>query len=87
MTSLTATRKEKGNRFWASFTWARLTGAGSATGMNLALGLYEKFQPDFQDDKRSKILGTSSGAKFEKQSNMAKHKNFNFRAYHNFGNS
>ena len=50
------------------FTWARLTGAGSATGMNLALGLYEKFQPDFQEDKRSKILGTSSGAKFEKQS-------------------
>ena len=29
--------------------------AGSATGMNFALGSYEK---------RSKILGTSSGAKF-----------------------
>ena len=41
--------------------------AGSVTGMNFALGSYEKFQPSFRDEKRSKILGTSSGAKFEKQ--------------------
>ena len=42
--------------------------AGSVTGMNFALGSYEKFQPGFRDEKRSKILGTSSGAKFGKQS-------------------
>ena len=28
---------------------------------------YEKFQPGFRDEKTSKILGTSSGAKFGKQ--------------------
>lgn len=39
--------------------------------MNFALGSYEKFQPGFRDEKRSKILGTSSGAKFGKQSNIA----------------
>ena len=38
------------------------------TGMNFALGSYEKVQPGFRDEKRSNILGTSSGAKFEKQS-------------------
>ena len=32
------------------------------------LGFYEKFQPGFWDEKRPKMLGTSSGAKFEKQS-------------------
>ena len=42
--------------------------AGSVTGMNFALGSYEKCQPGFRDEKRSKILGTSSGAKFGKQS-------------------
>ena len=42
--------------------------AGSVTGMNFALGSYEKFQPGFRDEKRSKILRTSSGAKFGKQS-------------------
>ena len=36
---------------------------GSVTGMNFALGSYEKFQPGFRDEKWSKILGTSSGAK------------------------
>ena len=36
------------------------------TGMNFALGSYEKFQSGFREEKRSKILGTSSGAKFEK---------------------
>ena len=38
------------------------------TGMNFALGSFEKFQPGFRVEKRLKILGTSSGAKFEKQS-------------------
>ena len=41
--------------------------AGSVTGMNFDLGSYEKFQPGFRDEKRSKILGTSSGAKLAKQ--------------------
>ena len=38
------------------------------TGLNFALGSHEKFRPGFRDEKRLKILGTSSGAKFEKQS-------------------
>ena len=42
--------------------------AGSLTGMNFALDSYEKFQPGFRNEKSSKILGTSSGAKFWKQS-------------------
>ena len=33
--------------------------------------LYEKFQPGFWDEKKQEILGTSSGAKFEKQSKLA----------------
>ena len=51
--------------------------AGSVTGMNFALhGSYEKFQPGFRDEKRSKILGTSSGAKFGKQSKHAETQKF-----------
>ena len=42
-------------------------------GTNFALGSYEKFRLAFQDEKRAKILGTSSGTKFEKESNKAKH--------------
>ena len=42
--------------------------AGAVTGMNFALGSYEKFQPGFRDEKRKKTMGMSSGAKFEKQS-------------------
>ena len=43
-------------------------------GTNFALGSYEKFKPAFQDKKkRAKILETSSGAKFEKESNKAKY--------------
>ena len=38
------------------------------TATNFALGSYEKFQPGFRDEKRPKNLGTSSYAKFEKQS-------------------
>ena len=43
------------------FTWARLPWR------RFALGSYEKSDPGFRDEKRPKILGTSSGAKFEKQ--------------------
>ena len=50
--------------------------AGSVTGMNFALGSYEKFQPGFRDEKRSKILGTSFGAKFGKQSKRGETQNF-----------
>ena len=42
--------------------------AGPVTGTNFALGSCEKFQPGFRDEKRPKILATSSGAKVEKQS-------------------
>ena len=38
------------------------------TGTNFVLGSYEKFQAGFRDEKRLKILGTSSGARFEKPS-------------------
>ena len=48
------------------------------TGMNFALDSYEKFQPGFRDEKRPKILGTSSGAKFEKQSRHGETKNLTF---------
>ena len=50
--------------------------AGSVTGMNFALGSYEKFQPAFRDEKRSKILETSFGAKFGKQSKHGETQNF-----------
>ena len=40
----------------------------SVTGMHYALGSYETFQPSFRDEKRTKILGTGSGAKFGKKS-------------------
>ena len=46
--------------------------------MNFALGSYEKFQTGFQDEKNSKILGTSSGAKFRNKANMTKHKILTF---------
>ena len=42
--------------------------AGPDTGTNFTLGSYEKFQPGFRDEKGPKILSTSSGAKYEKQS-------------------
>ena len=64
------------------FDWASLV-----TGMNFALGSYEKFQPSFRDEKRSKILGTRSAPNSRNKANMAKHTNFDFRAHHNFGNS
>ena len=50
--------------------------AGSVTRMNFALGSYEKFQPGFRDEKRPKILGTSSGAKFGKQSKHSETQTF-----------
>ena len=49
------------------FDWASLV-----TGMNFALGSYEKAQPSFRDEKRSKILGTRSDTKFEKQGKHGK---------------
>ena len=40
---------------------------GLLTRTNFALGLYEKIQPGFPDEKRPKILGTRFGAKLETQ--------------------
>ena len=40
--------------------------AGSVTGINFALSSCEKFEPGFREERRPKILGTSSGGKFEK---------------------
>ena len=39
---------------------------------NFSLGSYEKFQPRFRDEKRPKILGTSSGTKGQKSNTAAK---------------
>ena len=41
--------------------------AGPVTGMNFTWDSYEKFQPGFRDEKRPKILGTSSYSKLRKQ--------------------
>ena len=60
---------------------------GPVTGTNSALGSYGKFQPSFWDEKRPKMLGTSSGAKFKKQSKQGKTQKFNFRPYNSVGNS
>ena len=46
--------------------------AGPLAGTNFALGLYKKTQPGFRDEKRSKILGTSFGAKKKNKTKMAK---------------
>ena len=54
---------------------------------DFAFGPYEKFRLAFQDEKRAKILGTSSGTKFEKESNKAKHQTYNFLAHYSFSNS
>ena len=61
--------------------------AGPVTGNNFALGSYQKFQPGFGDEETPKILGMSSGAKFEKRSKHGKTQSYNFLAYHIFGNS
>ena len=57
------------------------------TEMNFALGSYEKFQPGLRNEKRPKIMGRVLAPKSRNKANMAKHKNFNFRAYDSFGNS
>ena len=46
--------------------------AGLVPGTNFAFGSSEEFQPSFRDKKTLKILGASSGAKFEKQSKHGK---------------
>ena len=47
--------------------------AGPLSGTNFALGSYEKIQlSGFRDDKRTKFLGKSFGAKLEKQTKIAK---------------
>ena len=61
--------------------------AGPLTGTNFALGSYEKSQPGFRDEKRPKILGTSFGAKLEKQNKDGETQpSYYFYAYHGFGN-
>ena len=57
--------------------------AGPLTGTSFALGSYEKIQPGFRDEKRPKILGTSFGAKLEKQNKDGEtQQSYYFRAYH-----
>ena len=43
-------------------------GLARLPGRSFALSSYEKFHPGFRDERRPKILGRSSRAKFEKQS-------------------
>ena len=45
------------------------------------------FSPVSEMRKGRKNLGTSSGAKFEKQSKQGETQSYNFRAYHSFVNS
>ena len=54
--------------------------AGSATGMNFALGSYEK-RP------RSWVRVLAPNLGYRKKANIAKDKNFNFRAYLSIVNS
>ena len=61
--------------------------AGPLTWTSFALGSYKKIQPGFRDEKRPKILGTSFGAKLEKQNKDGETQpSYYFRAYHCFGN-
>ena len=61
--------------------------AGPLTGTNFALSSYEKIQPGFRDEKRPKILGTSFGAKLEKQNKIGETQpSYYFCAYYGFGN-
>ena len=61
--------------------------AGPLTGTNFALSSYEKIQPGFRDEKRSKILGTSFGAKLEKQNKDGETQpSYYFCTYYGFGN-
>ena len=63
-------------------------GAGLLPRTNFALGSFEKIQPGFRDEKRPKILGTSLGAKLEKQNkDGAAQPSCYFCTYHGFGNS
>ena len=45
-------------------------------------GINEKFQPGFRDDKRLKILGASSGSKFETQRKHGETQNYIFGNYY-----
>ena len=49
-------------------------------GANFTLGSYEKFQHGLRGEKGPKILGASSGTKFEKQSKHSKTKKYSFQA-------
>ena len=62
--------------------------AGPLTVTNFALGSYEKIQlSGFQDDKRTKFLGTSFGAKLEKQNKDGETQpSYYYCAYYGFGN-
>ena len=61
--------------------------AGPLTGANFALGSYEKIQLGSRDEKRPKILGTSFGAKLEKQNKTGETQpSYYFCAYDGFGN-
>ena len=64
-----------------------IDGAVSVTGMNFALCSYENFSPvsEMRKGQRSwvRVLAPNLGNK----ANIAKHKNFNFRAYLSIGNS
>ena len=49
------------------FIWARLTRLACSYWDEFHLGFIWEFHPSFQDEKRRKILGTSSYFKFKKQ--------------------
>ena len=51
-------------------------GLARLPGRSFALSSYEKFNPGFRDEKRPKILGRTSGAKFEKPSKHGERQKF-----------
>ena len=61
--------------------------AGSVTGMNFALGSYEKFQPGFRVRKGQRSWVRVLAPNLGNKANIAKNKNFNFWAYLSIGNS
>ena len=68
------------------FKMSPVARAGPLTGIDSALGSYEKFQPGLGDEKRPKILRRSYSAKFEKQRKQETQR-YDFCALRSFGNS
>ena len=56
-------------------------------GNNFAFGSYGNFQPGFRDDKANNPVDEFRRENLRNKAKMAKNKNYDFCAYHSFGNS